>query len=140
MEVNHANTIPEKVIQANLLDSYYIKIRKVLVTGSPSTEKINPCHISDLSIDDNRCFRRFNRFWIPKNLYLLVINERHDQIAAGYPSYQKKISLITQNYYWLELKKIIKRYIQNYHICRCIKVPRDRYNGLLKPLLIPVYL
>ena len=67
----------------------------------------------------------------------MVIKEVHDQIATGHPGYQKTVSLITRNYYWPELKKLVQRYIQNYHSCRRAKAPRDQYNGLLKPLPIP---
>ena len=109
MEVNHTNTIFEKNIQANLLDPYCIKICKVLKIGSRSIEGINLCYISELSIDDNRCFRHFNLLWILKNLHLLIIKERHDQIATDHLGYQKTISFIAQNYYRLGLKKTIKR-------------------------------
>ena len=55
---------------------------------------MNPRHISDLSIDNNRCLRRLNKFWVSKNLHLLVIKKWHDQIATGHPGYQKTISFI----------------------------------------------
>ena len=32
---------------------------------------------------------------------------------------------------------MVRRYILNCHTCRRAKALRDRYNGLLKPLLIP---
>ena len=31
----------------------------------------------------------------------------------------------------------VRRYIRSYHVCRPAKAPRDKYNGLLKPLPIP---
>ncbi len=34
------------------------------------------------------------------------------------------------------MKDTVHCYIRNCHICRRAKVPRDQYNGLLKPLLI----
>ena len=35
------------------------------------------------------------------------------------------------------MKDTVHRYIRNCHTCRHAKAPRDRYNGLLKPLPIP---
>lgn len=32
---------------------------------------------------------------------------------------------------------MVQCYITNNHTCRCVKAPRDRYNSLLKSLLIP---
>lgn len=45
-----------------------------------------------------------------------------------------------QNYYWPELKKMTKCYIQNCHICRYLKASKNQDNGLLKPLLILFFL
>ena len=66
----------------------------------------------------------------------MVIKDVHYQIATKHPGYQKTISLISRNYYWPGLKKMIQRYIQNCHSCRRAKTPRNRYNSLLKPLPI----
>ncbi len=70
----------------------------------------------------------------------MVIRKVHDPITIGHPGYQKIVSFITQNYYWPGLKKMVQYYIQNCHSCKCAKAPRDRYNGLLKPLPIPSHL
>ncbi len=60
----------------------------------------------------------------------MVIRKVHDQIVTSHPGYQKSISLITQNYYWLGLKKMVQCYIQNCHSCR-------RAKALKKLLPIP---
>ena len=36
------------------------------------------------------------------------------------------------------MKDTVYRYIRNCHTCRNAKVSRDQYNGLLKPLSIPM--
>ncbi len=136
IDLDKSETIPEKVIQENLTDPYYIKLCKTISTHS-SIENINTCYFSDLFIDTRGCICWFNRFWVPDHLQLMVIREVHDQIAIGHPGYQKTVSLITRNYYWPGLKKMVQRYIQNYHSYRRTKAPKDQYNGLLKPLPIP---
>ena len=50
---------------------------------------------------------------------------------------KKIVSFIAQNYYWSGLKKIVKHYIKNCHICRYAKTPKDQYNSLLK--LLPIF-
>ncbi len=35
------------------------------------------------------------------------------------------------------MKETVYQYIRNCPTCRCAKAPRDQYNGLLNPLLIP---
>ena len=136
IDPDKSKTTPERVIQANLVDFYCTKLRKSIRTSS-SIEGINTRHFSDLFVDTKNCIRRFDRLWVPDNLQLTVIRDVHDQIATGHPGYQKTISLIARNYYWPGLKKMVRRYILNCHICRCAKAPRNRYNGLLKPLPIP---
>ena len=55
----------------------------------------------------------------------MIIRNVYNQIATRHPGYQKTINLITQNYYLPELKKMVQYYIQNCHICRCAKAPRN---------------
>lgn len=95
MEENYINTILERVVQALFLDYYCIKLCKALKTSNFSIEKINSYYISYLFIDNNRCFYCLNQLLVPKNLHLLVIKEKHDQIAAGHLDYQKIINFIT---------------------------------------------
>ncbi len=99
-------TTPEKVIQTNLVDPYYTKLRKSIRTRS-SIEGINTRHLSDLFVDTKNCIRRFDRLWVPDNLQLTVIRDVHDQMATEHPGYQKTISLIARNYYWPGLKKMV---------------------------------
>ncbi len=99
-------TTPEKVIQANLVDPYCTKLCESIRTRS-SIEGINTRHFSDLFVDTKNCIRRFDRLWVPDNLQLTVIRDVYDQIATGHPGYQKTISLITRNYYWPGLKKMV---------------------------------
>ena len=124
IDPDKSKTTPERVIQANLVDPYCTKLRESIRT-SFSIEGINTRHLSDLFIDTKNCIRRFDRLWVPDNLQLTVIRDVHDQIATGHPGYQKTISLIARNYYWPGLKKMVRHYILNCHICRCAKAPRD---------------
>ena len=98
------------MIQANLVDLYFTKLRKTIRTSS-SIEGINNRHLSDLFIHTKDCIRLFNRLWVLDNLQLMVIRDVHDQIAIGHPGYQKTISFISRNYYWAGLKKMVQRYI-----------------------------
>lgn len=94
------------MIQANLIDFYCIKLCKIIKT-SFFIKGINICYLSDLFINTKDYIRQFNCFWVLDNLQLTIIKDVHNQIATKYPGHQKTISLITRNYYWLGLKKII---------------------------------
>ena len=99
-------------------------------------KEIDLRHFSYLSVDLKNCICCYSRLWVPEDLYSLVLREVHDQIASDYPGCQKTVSLLARNYYWPKMKDTVYRYIQNCHICRRAKAPRDQYNGLLKPLPI----
>ncbi len=68
------NTIMDQVVQANLEDSYFSKLRHSLKADYPTTE-IDSRHFFDLSVDSKNCIHRFSRLWIPESLYLSVIRE-----------------------------------------------------------------
>ncbi len=110
IDPDESETTPEKMIQANLIDPYCIKLRKTISTHSP-IEDINTRNLSDLSIDTRGFIHQFNRIWVLDHLQLMVIREVHNQIVTSHPGYPKTVSLITQNYYWLGLKKMVQRYI-----------------------------
>ncbi len=85
------------MIQANLTDLYYIKLRKTLLTHF-LIENINTCHLSDLLIDIRNCIHQFDCLWVTNHLQLMVLKEKHDQIVIGHPGYQKTMRLITWTY------------------------------------------
>ena len=72
-----SKTTPERVIQANLVNSYCTKLRKS-IRISFSIESINTCHLSDLFVDTKNCLRRFDRLWVSDNLQLTVIRDVYD--------------------------------------------------------------
>ena len=118
------NTIIDRVVQANLEDSYCSKLRYSLKADYP-TKEIDSRHFSDLSVDSENCIWQFGQLWVPESLYLPVIREVHNQIASGHPGWQKTISLLIRNYYQLKIKDTMYCYIRNCYTCRCAKVPRD---------------
>ncbi len=54
------NTIIDRVVQANLEDSYCSKLYHSLKANYP-TKEIDSRHFSDLSVDSENCIRRFGR-------------------------------------------------------------------------------
>lgn len=71
--------------------------------------------------------------WVPED----GLKEVHDQIAVGHPGIAKTTHMIRRHLFWPKIKNMIKRYINNCHVCRRAQVPHDTYNGLLQPLPVP---
>lgn len=59
IDIKYSNTIFEKVIQANLFNTYYMKLYKIIKT-SFSIEDINIYYLSDLAININNYICQFN--------------------------------------------------------------------------------
>ena len=74
-------TFIEQVVQANLKDSYYTKLRNVLKTGY-LIEKIDSYSFSNLLLDSRNCIYQFSQLLIAESLNLLVIRNVHDQITS----------------------------------------------------------
>lgn len=55
----------------------------------------------------------------------MVMRDMHDQITIKHSGCQKTVSLITQNYSWLGLKKIVWYYIQKCYSYRCVKASKN---------------
>jgi len=53
------------------------------------------------------------RMYIPNNKKLKekILQENHDSVDVGHPGQQRMLELIKQNYWWLGLKKDIKKYV-----------------------------
>ena len=79
------------------------------------------------------------RLWVPADddLILDVIRQIHDQVAVGHPAMAKTQRTIARDYYWPGMLNSIRRYVRNCHVCKRAKAPRDKYNGVLKPLPVP---
>ena len=133
-------TLEEKVRQGNVTDEDCNNMRQALSaasTGLDSDSENSPA-LKDCQVKDGLLYKR-NKLWVPAQdeLKLEVIRQIHDQPAVGHPGVARTLEMITRNYYWPKMEADIKRYVRNCHVCRRAKAPRDKYNGLLRPLSIP---
>jgi len=64
------------------------------------------------------------RIYIPNNQKIKekILQENHDLVDIGYPGQQQMMELIKRNYWWLEIKDDIKKYIQGCFKCQQNKV------------------
>jgi len=66
-----------------------------------------------------------------------ILKENHDSVDIGYPGQHRMLKLLKKTYWWLGLKKDVKRYIQGCFKCQQNKVQHQRKVGELHPLEIP---
>ena len=129
-------TLDERIKQENLEDELCTRIRNAIKEGNSDDDSLPD--IKNCTEKNGLLYKR-KGLWVPdkKETILEVIRQIHDQVAVGHPGMARTVNVIGRNYYWPGMNKDIRRYVRNCHVCRRAKAPRDKYNGLLKPLPIP---
>ena len=75
------------------------------------------------------------RVYIPKDekLRVEIIQLHHDTPIAGHEGQWKMVELVTRNYWWPEVMKEVKRYVEGYNQCQRMKNRAEMLAGKLRP-------
>ena len=73
----------------------------------------------------------FGLLYIPDNeeLQREIIHIHHDHPAAGHPERAATYELISRNYWWPNMRKVIARYLSNCNTCARIKPVQHKPYG-----------
>ena len=128
--------IYERVLAANKADDDCRTYREALSQGLTLVDGVN---LRDCQERDGALYYK-NRLWVPADAPLLVdlLREIHEPPASGHPGFNRMEDLLRRDYYWPNMRKAVRRYVRNCHGCQRTKASRDRKNGLLTPLAIPL--
>ncbi len=124
----------DKIVEANRKSKELTLLRHALSTASG--KKRYPGYVEE---DGLLTFR--GALCVPAQeaeLITRLIREVHDQPASGHPGYRKTTNLLRKGYYWPKMREMIQQYVRNCGLCSRNKHSREKYNGLLHPLPIPV--
>ena len=77
--------------------------------------------------------------WIPNDeeLRTSLIRKNHDDPLAGHRGTAKTTELVSRQYYWPELREMIKQYVKNSDKCQRSKVVRHAPYGMLQCNKVP---
>jgi len=79
-----------------------------------------------------------NLTYVPKGpICLKILKERHDNTLAGHFGMAGIHELVSRNYWWPKMNRLIWEYVKSCDTCVRSKAPRHCPFGLLRPLLIP---
>ena len=120
-------------VQADLIDQ--IKnatesdpfVHSLLSSPTPSTHYV---------VDYGLCFIN-GRVYVPQTMRKQVLYHFHDHVTAGHPGVRKTFESVSENFYFPELRKFVKHYVEQCEVCQRTKLPRQHPHGLLQPLPIP---
>ena len=135
MVMNLEDPIHAQILAANKVDQDCTDRRKALEEGKDKWDGVS---LKGATVVDGALYRE-GALWVPDDvdMYVHIIREAHDPPACGHPGVARTMELIRRDYYWPGMKTEIQQYIRNCYSCQRSKAPRDKYNGLLKPLPIP---
>ena len=126
------DSLLEKAYEA---DPFPLKIIALLRDGQRTCKQI---FLNECEIREERLYYR-DRLYIPKHdeLRLYLLQQHHDVPSAGHCGQAKTFELIAREYTWFGMRKDVRQYIWNCHVCQRSRTPRHRPSGILRLLLIP---
>jgi hypothetical protein len=69
--------------------------------------------VEDYRLEDDEILQYRNKIYVPSSheLRSMILKEMHNVPYVGHPGYQKIVSEVKSQYYWLDMKKEIAKYI-----------------------------
>ena len=87
----------------------------------------------------NSVMYKEGKVYVPKDdkLWTEIIRLHHDTPVEGHGGQWKMVELVTQNFWWPEVTKEVKWYMEGYDACQCNKNYMEQLAGKLMPNSIP---
>ena len=97
----------EDQLEGVKLDENYRKLQAKVAENI--TEILNTCY----SLNEKGLIIYKNRLYMPNvpKVKLLILNEIHKSPYSGYPGYQKTITMLRKDFFWLNMKNELAEYI-----------------------------
>ena len=132
--VEFDESIYERVLVVNKADDDCKIYREALSQDLTFVNEVNlrDCH------EKNDVLYYNDRLWVLVDVFLLVdlLREIHEFSTSNHSEFNRMKNLLRRNYYWLNMRKIVRRYVRNCHECQRTKIFRNRKNDLLTLLII----
>ena len=126
--------IYERILIANKIDDQCQMYREAFDQNLISMKSVNlkQCHEKDeiLYYDD--------KLWISIDMFLLIdfLKKIHESSISNHLEFNRMKNLLRRDYYWSNMRKVIRQYIFNCHECQRIKIFKNRKNELFIFLII----
>ena len=124
--------------------SFHDELRKEVLSDEFALSVRNAMDDPDSTLASRNDFDRFRwscgtllyeeRIYVPESLRVRVIQSRHDAPVAGHLGVTKTIELISRDYWFPGMNKLVKEFVRSCSVCAQNKTPRHQPYGLLQPL------
>ena len=98
-------------------DKEYQNLREKVTNNEYENVKI------DYSLNEKVLMLYKNRLYVPNipEIKLLILNEVHKSSYSGHPRYQKMITMLRKDYFWVNMKNEVAKYIASCIECQQVK-------------------
>ena len=121
--------------EAYKADPFPSEVIALLLSGKQACNKIL---LNECEIRNERLYYR-NHLFLPnyEELQLYLLQQHQNVLSAGHYGQAKTFELVAREYTWFGMRKDVRRYILNCHVCQWSHTSRHRPTGILPSLLIP---
>ncbi|KAM1160926.1 hypothetical protein TB2_000069 [Malus domestica] len=90
-------------------------------------------------LEDGLLYTKGKRIYVPKwgSLRKEILKECHDSMWAGHPGTHRTLALVSDAYYWPQMRDDVDSYVKTCLVCQQDKVEQKQPGGLLEPLPTP---
>ena len=68
--------------------------------------------------------------YVPRQARTQVILQYHDSAVAGHPGSEETERAIKVNYYWPEIRRDVRRHVELFQLCACMKASAVTNTGM----------
>ena len=128
----YMTNLKDKIIATANSDQHYVKIKETLQQGN-FQQKFNYYELKE------EILMYKGKLYVSNSSELknAVLKEMHNVPYVGHPWYQKTISTMRRQYFWLGMKKEVANYISKFLECQKVNIEHKHPTSLLQPLSIP---
>ncbi len=125
-------SIQNQIIVENQMNQLCFNIQIVMKQNRRTCQDIN---LDNCKVLDEVLWKD-DKLWVSQSMITWLIRKAHDLLINDHSDMNWTLNLLRWSYCWSKMRTTIKRYIQNYYVCRRSKASKDWINELLKSLLI----
>ena len=127
-------SIYERIFVVNRIDDDCTTYREIIEQNFNSMNEIDLRNC----IEKNDALYQDDWLWMFVDVFLLIdfFREIYEFLVSNHSKFNRLKNFLRRDYYWFNMRKIVRRYVRNCHDCQRIKVFKNRKNDLFILLII----
>ena len=130
---SYKTDLEDKIEENKGFDKTYLNLKDKILENKFHIEKL------EYDLNEKGLLMYKNQLYVSNilEIKLLILNEIHQSPYSGHPGYQKMITTLRKDYFWLNMKNEVAEFLARRMKCQQVKAEHRHPMGLLQPLPIP---